>query len=53
MDLPSVMSLASTIRAIQTALASGKDRDAILLDVIEIVADPELNKRLKRVLDPD
>jgi len=33
-------------------LASGKDRDDILVAVIDIVSEPSLNDRIERILKP-
>jgi hypothetical protein len=48
--LPSdTIPLANALLAVRAALISGKDRDAILLDIIEIMEDELLKVRLDRI----
>jgi len=48
--LPTTIALARALRDIQEALASGEDRDEILLRIIEIASQPRLNERIEKVL---
>ncbi|MDX6807127.1 hypothetical protein SCD90_13735 [Terrihabitans sp. PJ23] len=41
--------LANALLAVRAALASGQDRDAILLAIVEIMEDPSLAARLDRI----
>ncbi|MDX6807665.1 hypothetical protein [Terrihabitans rhizophilus] len=41
--------LANALLAVRAALASGQDRDAILLTIVEIMEDPTVAARLDRI----